>query len=103
MIILPILSTSLRHFSSKGWENVLLELRSERVRLISDGLCLGIVGEVGEASADDGATEKEFYIWTHKKFDIGYNGNQIVDVNLTSESKTKLSPDSKISFTYEVQ
>lgn len=24
-------------------------------------------------------------IWTHKKLEIGYNGQQIVDVNLTSE------------------
>ena len=33
MIILPILTTSPIHFSSKGWENVLLELGSERVKL----------------------------------------------------------------------
>ena len=31
MIMLPILTTSLIHFSSKGWENVLFELGSERV------------------------------------------------------------------------
>jgi len=55
----------------------------------------GIVGEHG----DDGTS---FYIWTHKKFDIGYNGNQIVDVNLTSEFKVKLQPRVKIPFTYEV-
>lgn len=56
---------------------------------------IGIVGEV-----DDGGDG--FYIWTHKKFDIGYNGNQIVDVNLTSEAKVKLAPNTKISLTYEV-
>ena len=44
----------------------------------------GIVGEHGEDSND-------FYIWTHKKFEIGYNSNQIVDVNLTSEVKVCLS------------
>ena len=32
MIILVILTTSLRHFSVKGWENVLFELGSERVK-----------------------------------------------------------------------
>ena len=32
LIILPILTTSVIHFSSKGWENVLCELRSERVK-----------------------------------------------------------------------
>ncbi|ROT64731.1 putative transmembrane 9 superfamily member 3-like [Penaeus vannamei] len=43
----------------------------------------GIVGEIDEAN-------DAYYIWTHKKFDLGYNGNQIVDVNLTSESRQKL-------------
>ena len=42
------------------------------------------------------------YIWTHKKFDIGYNGKHIVDVNLTSESKVKLQPNIQLKFTYEV-
>lgn len=56
---------------------------------------VGIVGEIGES-------KDEYYIWTHKKFEISYNKDQIVDVSLTSESKTKLTPNSKISFTYEV-
>lgn len=67
---------------------------------LSDAVVLlflpGIVGEIGESN-------DEYYIWTHKKLDIGYNGDQIVDVTLTSESKTKLSPNAKISFTYEVK
>ena len=54
------------------------------------------MGEIGES-------KDEYYLWTHKKFDISYNGDQIVDVSLTSESKTKLTPDTKISFTYEVR
>lgn len=56
----------------------------------------GIVGEIGEDS-------KEYYIWTHKKFDIGFNENQIVDVNLTSDAKVKLEVGAKISFSYEVK
>lgn len=55
----------------------------------------GIVGEIGES-------KDEYYIWTHKKLDISYNKDQIVDVSLTSESKAKLVPNSKLSFTYEV-
>lgn len=55
----------------------------------------GIVGEVDDSN--DG-----YYIWTHKKFDVGYSSNQIVDVNLTSEAKVKLTPNAKIPFTYEV-
>ena len=55
----------------------------------------GIVGDIEE----DGST---MHIWTHKKFEIGYNGNRIVDVNLTSEGKVKLEPSAKIPFSYEV-
>ncbi|XP_033117679.1 transmembrane 9 superfamily member 3-like isoform X1 [Anneissia japonica] len=56
----------------------------------------GIVGEIDEGGQD-------FYIWTHKKFDIGYNNDQIVDVNLTSEVKVKLEANVEIPFTYQVQ
>ena len=55
----------------------------------------GIVGEYDEK--DD-----SYWLWTHKKFDIGHNDNRIVDVNLTSESKVKLSPGLNIKFSYEV-
>jgi transmembrane 9 superfamily protein 3 len=58
-------------------------------------LVSGIVGEIDEGG--DG-----YYIWTHKKFDIGHNNKQIVDVNLTSEAKIKLEPKIKLSFSYEV-
>ncbi|WAQ95862.1 TM9S3-like protein [Mya arenaria] len=54
----------------------------------------GIVGEIGE--------NKEYYVWTHKKFDIGYNSKQIVDVNLTSDAKVKLEVGAEISFSYEI-
>jgi transmembrane 9 superfamily protein 3 len=56
----------------------------------------GIVGEIEKG--DEG-----YYMWTHKKFDLGYNGKNIVDVNLTSEVKVQLKPDIKIPFTYEVK
>jgi len=59
---------------------------------------LPIWGVVGEADESDNS----YYLWTHKKFDIGYNGDQIVDVNLTSESKVKLELNKEISFSYEV-
>ncbi|GBP69328.1 Transmembrane 9 superfamily member 3 [Eumeta japonica] len=57
---------------------------------------LPIWGIVGEVDGDN------YYIWTHKKFDIGYNGNRIVEVNLTAENKEPLTPDAIITFTYEV-
>ena len=63
---------------------------------ITNLLCpVGIVGEIDEGG-------EGFSIWTHKRFDIGYNDNKIVDVNLTSEAKVKLAPNAKISFSYEV-
>ena len=52
---------------------------------------------------DDGAPNPDYFIFTHKKLDIGYNGDQIVDVNLTSEFKEKISIGSNITFTYEVR
>ena len=57
---------------------------------------LPIWGIVGDIEGEN------MFIWTHKKFEVGYNGKQIVDVNLTSEGRVKLEPDAKIPFTYEV-
>ncbi|KAF5296180.1 hypothetical protein FQA39_LY12634 [Lamprigera yunnana] len=53
----------------------------------------GIVGEV---------LDSNYYIWTHKKFEIGYNGKQIVDVNITSDDKVLLTSNVELHFTYEV-
>ena len=58
----------------------------------------GIVGD--EEGERDGP--KQYYIWTHKKFDIGYNGDQIVDINLTSDGKVLREPDVSIAFSCEV-
>ncbi len=55
----------------------------------------GIVGEM-ENNGED------LYLWTHKKFEIGYSDDRIVDVNLTSEARVRLAPDAKVPFTYEV-
>lgn len=55
---------------------------------------------MGEPEENNGIIS--YHIWTHKKFDIGYNGKQIVDVNLTSENKVKLVQGAHIPFSYEV-
>ena len=55
----------------------------------------GIVGEKEEKG-------ENYFIWTHKKFEIGYNGDRISDVNLTSEGRTKLQLGDSIAFSYEV-
>lgn len=57
---------------------------------------LPIWGKVGEREG------KNYYIFTHKKFDIGYNGKHIVDVNIATEKRELLTAASKIKFTYEV-
>eukprot|EP00088_Acartia_fossae_P031989 TRINITY_DN32787_c0_g1_i1.p1 TRINITY_DN32787_c0_g1~~TRINITY_DN32787_c0_g1_i1.p1 ORF type:complete len:592 (-),score=97.35 TRINITY_DN32787_c0_g1_i1:248-2023(-) len=56
----------------------------------------GVVGVIDEDTKDT------FYLWTHKKFEFGFNGNQIVDVNITSESRVKLELGQSVDFTYEV-
>eukprot|EP00731_Ephydatia_muelleri_P030036 Em0021g559a len=67
---------------------------------IDDLSMWGIIGEIEENPLEE--SKKDFYLLTHKKFDIGFNGNQIVDVNLTTEGKTKIKPGIQISFTYQV-
>lgn len=59
---------------------------------------LPIMGSVGELDESDNSA----YLWTHRKFDMGFNGKQIVDVNMTSEKKVKLELGAIINFTYEV-
>lgn len=59
---------------------------------------LPIWGIVGDVDEENGV----YYLWTHKKFDIGYNGDRIVDINLTSEKKVPLELNARIKFTYEV-
>merc|ERR1719295_1647709 len=56
----------------------------------------GIVGEMSEEKDD------KLFVWTHKKIEIGYNGQQIIDVNLTSEGRTKLQLGDSVAFSYEV-
>lgn len=87
------------HFS-QDWHSRLLPAHVNlQIRMPQSNIMIpstGIVGEIEENT--DG-----LYIWTHKKFDIGFNTKQIVDVNLTSEAKVKLAPNKKIAFTYEVR
>lgn len=92
-------------------EICMIELDDEKVRAFTyavknnywyqmyiDGL--PIWGRVGDFRGD--GADKKPYIFTHKKFEIGYNGNRIVDVKLTTERREPLVTGSKIKFTYEV-
>uniref|UniRef100_A0AC35FB03 Transmembrane 9 superfamily member n=1 Tax=Panagrolaimus sp. PS1159 TaxID=55785 RepID=A0AC35FB03_9BILA len=55
-----------------------------------------LVGEV------DPADHNGVLLYTHKKFEVGYNGEQIVDVNITVDNKVTLKPNMEVVFTYEV-
>jgi transmembrane 9 superfamily protein 3 len=57
-------------------------------------------GMVGEMEA--GGDAPVYKIFTHKKFELGENNGQIVDVNLTSDGRTTLAPGAKLDFSYEV-
>ncbi|CAL5229553.1 g12903 [Coccomyxa viridis] len=58
----------------------------------------GFVGPPPEETKD----EEHIYIYTHKSFDINYNDNRIIQVNLTSENPQPIAPGVTIEFTYSV-
>jgi transmembrane 9 superfamily protein 3 len=59
----------------------------------------GFVGPPPEETKDD----DNIYIYTHKAFDINYNDNRIIQVNLTSEQPKALAPGETLEFTYSVR
>ncbi|TPP57914.1 Transmembrane 9 superfamily member [Fasciola gigantica] len=54
-----------------------------------------VVGEVANAG-------NKAYIWTHKKLEIGYNGQRIVRVTLFNSELVPLEVDSQVHFSYSV-
>ncbi|GJP60864.1 hypothetical protein CLOP_g18078 [Closterium sp. NIES-67] len=70
-------------------------------------LFMGFVGESVPPATEkaDGAStaEEQIFIYTHKSFDINYNGDQIIQVNLTSESPRPVTPGTNVEFTYSVK
>eukprot|EP01134_Creolimax_fragrantissima_P004868 CFRG4868T1 len=46
--------------------------------------------------------EAKFYVWTHKKFEIGYNKDRIVVVNTTNDGRVEVYPGQTLTFSYEV-
>jgi transmembrane 9 superfamily protein 3 len=63
---------------------------------------LPIWGFVGEASEGGGEDAAAVYVYTHRSFDISYNGDNIIQVNLTSESPAALVVGTPLAFTYSV-
>jgi len=62
---------------------------------------LPIWGMVGEVVPEPGEPDK-LYLYTHKKFVATYNGNQVIEVNLTSENPVLIERGAKLEFTYAV-
>jgi transmembrane 9 superfamily protein 3 len=60
-------------------------------------------GMVGEWALDPENEEKaEALIYSHKKLEIGYTGNKIFQLNMTSESPVAIERGHQIDFTYSV-
>lgn len=65
---------------------------------------LPIEGLIGQYSPDQEGNREVYYLYTHKDFHVGYNGNRIVDVNISTTSDyEELRPDKKLKFTYTVK
>ena len=67
--------------------------------MFMDGLPIwGFVGPPPEHT--DNAEAR--YVYTHRGFDIAYNGNQIIHVNLTSDNPVLVAENAALEWTYEV-
>ncbi|XP_034940032.1 transmembrane 9 superfamily member 3-like [Chelonus insularis] len=44
----------------------------------------------------------DFYLFTHKKFIIKHRGDQIIEVGLENDMRSKITPNTSIVFSYEV-
>jgi transmembrane 9 superfamily protein 3 len=62
-----------------------------------------MVGEVAEADYQSALESKATnMIYTHMKFDIGYNQDRIVQVNLTSKEPRPIKPGTQLVFSFGV-
>lgn len=59
-------------------------------------------GMVGEVLRDETHGKMEKHIFTHRSLSIAYNGNRIIEVNLTSENPVSIEVGRKLEFTYSV-
>ncbi|KAH7284451.1 hypothetical protein KP509_34G054800 [Ceratopteris richardii] len=59
----------------------------------------GFVGELRHGKKEE---DSEFYLFTHKSFNIKYNDNQIIQVNLSHGDPQKLVPGKSLDLTYSV-
>lgn len=63
----------------------------------------GFVGEFVTPEKGEKGAEDQVFIYTHRKFDINYDGEQVIQVNLTSENPVPLVAGSTVDFVYTVK
>ena len=59
-------------------------------------------GMVGEVLHDTTKNSMVSHIFTHRTLSLSYSGNQIIEVNLTSENPVPIEAGQKLPFTYSV-
>mmetsp|Transcript_3522 Transcript_3522/g.12287 ORF Transcript_3522/g.12287 Transcript_3522/m.12287 type:complete len:598 (+) Transcript_3522:93-1886(+) len=62
-----------------------------------------MVGEVRESKLGNHSGDDEKYIFTHKHFSIAYNGDRIIEVNLTNDNPALLKLNQQLEWTYSVK
>ena len=61
------------------------------------------VQEIAEEELEDKQHAlRDSFIYTHKKLSVAYNGNRIIEVNLTSDDPVEISEGKEVTFTYSV-
>lgn len=61
---------------------------------------LPVWGMVGERSGDKNL---DAVVFTHQAFTILYNGDRIIEINLTTNNRVVVAPGAKLSFSYSVE
>lgn len=63
---------------------------------------LPIWGFVGPPPEHTSNADSTLYIYTHKTFDIAYNSDRVIHINLTSENPQPVVSGAKLDFTYSI-
>jgi transmembrane 9 superfamily member 3 len=85
-------------------EQALEHLRQHGETVLETLSKLGPSESVGEVSRDAAvAMSDHAFIFTHKRFSIGFNGNRIVEVNLTSDAPQHIEAGRSFDLSYSVQ
>lgn len=63
-----------------------------------------MVGEMYEANdADDVEGPEVAFLYTHRRFSVSFNGDQVIEVNMTSENPKPIKVGVEMAFTYSVE